>query len=263
MLGELSTSPLEAFFHSVPTASHLSNATSSSRRERTQIQPQPQPQPQLGFHQESESREAAGTSKDSRSAPATTVSNRGSSRAPPYAKAHTSDNVEAFSMVMPGNDGTAVMASRAEADVAGARSGSRIAKPEVGRLQTHGVTAGKALSSSMSQQHHPEAAEEVERSLVSSRSSVKDAIALLESQQQSETAVQRYMACTNACSYMSTPVQDSALIKSSLDASAAIASPGAVSFCLRTPHNDLPFCRTQLRLHSHLTQCSRLNSTDV
>ena len=196
MLGELSTSPLEAFLHSVPTASHLSSVPTSSRRER------PLTHSQTGFRPESVSSGVAGTSRGNTPAGAMTGSNRGSSRALFDADAQTSDTIAASSTVRPGSDRTAIMSPRAEAHNAGAMSRSSTAKVDVGRLQTHGDIAQTALSSSMSQgqsqQHRPEAAEEVKRRLVSSRSSVKDVIALLQSQQPPETAVQRYMACTAA-----------------------------------------------------------------
>ena len=192
MLGELSPSPLEAFLHSVPTAPHLSSVPSSSRRERTLTHSQ------TGFRPESVSSDVAGTSRGNTPAGAMTGGNRGSSRALFDADAQTSDTIAASSTIRPGSDRTAIMSPRAEAHNVGAMSSSSTAKADMGRLQTHGDIAQTALSSSMSQGHRPEAAEEVKRSLVSSRSSVKDVVALLESQQPPETAVQRYMACTAA-----------------------------------------------------------------
>lgn len=234
MLGELSISPLEAFLHSVPTASHLSSVPTSSRRERTLTQSE------TGFRPESVSSGVAGTSRGSTPAGAMTGSNRGSSRALFDADAHTSDTIAASSTIRPGSDRTATMSPRAEVQNAGSMSKSSFAKADVGRLQTHDDVAQTALSSSMSpgqsQQHRPEAAEEVKRSLVSSRSSVKDGVALLESQQQPDTAVQRYMACTTTgLCFVAVELRCFGC-----HSDCSVHGIGAVSVCLCSLYRDTP-----------------------
>lgn len=158
MLGDLSTSPLEAFFREAPAKAH------------TVIQTAP-------------STAAAHTPRSVQN-----ISDR--------ATVKGSAEQEGMGKPIPSSR-KQTLVSRAKTDTSLASASIHHTAADVSRtdpdLTTMGYGTAEVQRSSKSWQDHSqnEAAEEVQRSLISSRSSVRETIALLEMQQEADAAVSR------------------------------------------------------------------------
>ena len=159
MLGDLSTSPLEAFFREAPAKAHSVNQTAHGPA-------------------------SAGTPRTVQN-----ISER--------ATVNGSAEQEGMGRPIPSSR-KQTLVSRAKTDTSLACASIHHTAADVSRtdpdLSSMGYGTAEVQSSSKSWQDHSQngAAEEVQRSLISSRSSVRDAVALLEMQQEADAAVSRY-----------------------------------------------------------------------